>query len=337
MTVVVLAGDMNRRRFLAMAGGGIGAVAGGVAVDNVLLGYGTVSGTNLHEQDLAAKVDERLGPVEGRVLDVAGASVELATDGVAVGEDTLSWEASSEDVDRVERDHGLPRGALAELVADVPDLWTGAHSVAARSVEGFFDRAADAETSAHTVAALRGPRISEVEPAVVERFAGVDPSDPREIADGLVDGFREHTFYDAPRYAAGAIEDNVLRRRVDLRDAFESPTDFRAMLAGENSGSFCYDFVFRSMEAFHAVPAPDQTVPVVAAYVRDARHKHAYTGLATVLRDDDGPTLLVTFLDYTPTTTAHSFGLTRTVGDDPDAYTERHRATDVYWNRRTDV
>lgn len=328
---------MKRRRFLTAAGGGIGAVTGGVAIDNVLLGYGTVTGTNLLEQDLAVKIDERLGPVEGRVLEFAGTSVELAADVIAVGEDTLSWDASSEDVDRVERDHSLPRGALAELVAEVPDLWAGAHSVEALSVDGFFDRATGAETSAHTVAALRGPRVRDVEPAVVERFADVDPSDPEQIAYGLVEAFREHTFYDAPRYAAGAIEDNVLRGRVDLRDAFESPTDFRAMVQGENNGSFCYDFVFRSLEAFHAVPAPDQTVPVVAAYVRDARHKHAYTGLATVLRDDDGPTLLLTFLDYTPTTTAHSVGLTRAVGDDPDAYNSRHRATDVYWDRRTDV
>lgn len=337
MPVVAQAGAMQRRRFLAMAGGAVGAVTGGVAIDNVLLGYGTVTGTNLLEQDLSAKTDERLGPVEGRVVDLDGTSVELATDAIAVGQDALSWDASGEDVDRVERDHALPRGALAELVADVPDLRAGAHSVEALPLEGFFDRASGVETSAHTVAALRGPRVAHVDPAVVERFAGVDPSDPPEIAYGLVDAFREHTFYDAPRYAAGAVEDNVLRRRVDLRGAFESPTDFRAMMDGENSGSFCYDFVFRSMEAFHAVPAPDQTVPVVGAYVRDERHKHAYTGLATVVREGDGPTLLVTFLDYTPTTTAHSFGLTRAVGDDPDAYTARRRATDVYWNRRTDV
>ena len=326
---------MRRRRFLGLAGG--------VAVNNVLLGYGTVSGTNLTEQDLTAKANERLGPVEGRAVDLNGKTVELADDAVLAGEDALEWSATREEVTGFARTHGLPRDALAELVADVPRLREGGHTVTPTTVTEFFDRAPMAETRPHTVGALRGPRIRDVDPALVERFTGVDPADPESIADGLVDAFREHTFYDAPRYVAGAIEDNVFRRRVDLRGAFASPTAFRAMLDGENNGSFRYDFVYRSIEAFHAVPAPDQTVPVVGAYVRDARHKHAYTGLATVIREENGGdadgdpnlTLLLTFLDYTPTTTAHSFGMTRAVGDDPNAYTSDHRTTGIFWNRRT--
>lgn len=334
---------MRRRRFLGLAGGGALSLVGGVAVNNALLGYGTVFGTNLTEQDLAAKANERLGPIEGRAVELDGKTVELADDAVLAGGDSLEWSATREEVTGFAREHGLPRKELAELVADVPRLRGADHAVTPTTGTEFFDRAPMAETRPHTVGALRGPRVRDVDPALVERFTGVDPADPEAVAYGLVDSFREHTFYDAPRYVAGAIEDNIFRKTVDLRGAFASSTGFRAMLDGENNGSFCYDFVYRSIEAFHAVRAPDQTVPVVGAYVRDARHKHAYTGLATVVRedsggDDDGDpnlTLLLTFLDYTPTTTAHSFGMTRAVGDDPNAYTSGHRTTGIFWNRRT--
>lgn len=306
-------------------------------MDNVLLGYGTVSGTNVTEQDLDSTANEHLGPADGRTLEFDGTRVEIHPDGLSAGDDRLSWSAAADDVERVERDHGIRDGALAQLVADVPTIREEAHTVESLEAGAFFERAAGAETRPATVEALRAPQIRDVSPAIVEAFAGVDPADTRAVAYGLVDAFREHTFYDAPRYVAGAIEDNVLRRTVDLRGPFDSPTGFETMLEEENAGFFCYDFAYRSMEAFHAVPASDQTIPVLAAYVRDTRHKHAYTGLATVIRDAGELTLLLTFLDYTPTTSAHSFGVTRVVGDDPNAYTTGHRATDIVWNRRTYV
>jgi hypothetical protein len=324
---------MRRRRFLALAGGGTLALAGGVAVDNVLLGYGPVTGTNLLEQDVESLANERLGPLEGRPLDVGETTLSLRADGLSVAGETLPWTTSWATLRRAEREHGLPDGALVQLATDVPALWDGDHAVEPLGLEAFFERVADAEPRPYTVAALRGPRVRDVAPSLVEAFADVDPADPREVAYGLVDGFRGHTFFDVPRYVAGAVEDNVLRGRADLRGPFESPTDFRAMLDGENAGAFCYELSNLAIEAFHAVSAPEQAVPVVGAYVRDARHKHVFTGLATVL--SEGPTLALTFLDYTPTTAAHSFGVTPAIGDDPNAYTARHRATDVLWNRRT--
>jgi hypothetical protein len=332
---------MRRRRFLGLAGGSALAVSGGVAVDNVLLGYGTLTGTNLQDQDLESKLNERLGPVDGRSLDVDGTAVTLDDHELRVGDESLPWSASRDEVEAVEDDHGLPDGALVELVADVPALRNRDHDVEAVAADRFFDLAAesvgDGVARPYTIGALRGPRVRDVSPDLVERFVGAAPTDPEAVADDLVDAFREHTFYDAPRYVAGSIEDNVLLGTVDLRKPFDSPTGFEALLDGENHGFFCYDFAYRSIEAFHAVPAPAQTVPVVGAYVVDSRHKHVYTGLATVTRDAerDRPTLLVTFLDYTPTTAGHSFGVTAVVGDDPDGYTGRHRATDVYWNHRT--
>lgn len=328
---------MRRRRFLTAAGGSALALTGGVGVKNLLLGYGVIEGTNLHEQDLEAKANERLGPIRGRTLNVDDTTIELRTESLRVGDESLSWAADDETVRRHERDHGLAAGSLTQLLDDVPVLWRNDHRVEAVSAEAFFERAVDAtrrgRTDPYTVAALRGPRIREVPRTRIEEFVGVDAADPERIAYGLVDAFREHTFYDGPRYVAGAIEDNVLRGTLDLREPFDSSTSFETMLDGDNAGAFCYDFAYRSMEAFHAVAASEQTAPVVAAYVRDARHKHAYTGLATVL--SEGPTLLLTFLDYTPTTAAHSFGVTRILGDDPNAYTNRHRTTDVFWNHGT--
>ena len=329
---------MRRRRFLGLAGGGAAALVGGVAVDNVMLGYGTVSGTNLTEQDVGAKANERLGPVEGRTLQLDGTTVGIHDDRLDVGDDSLSWAADADDIEQVEQDHDIEFGTLVELVDDIPTLWAENHVVEPVKAKAFFDRAAKAETRSVTVEALRGPLIRDVSAEIVEEFSGVDPANPRKLAYGFVDAFREHTFYDAPRYVAGAIEDNVLRKTVELREPFDQPTDFETLLEGENSGFFCYDFVYRSLEAFHAVPAADQTIPVVGAYVRDSRHKHAYTGLATVTRENDGQlTLLLTFLDYTPTTTAHSFGVTRLIGDDPNAYTDGHRTTDMFWNKPTHI
>lgn len=331
---------MRRRRFLSVVGGGAAAVAGGKAVDNVLLGYGRVSGTNLVEQDLESEINERLGPVDDRTIEVTGTAVELRSGALRVVDEDLPWSTARRELERVERDHGLPGGALVELAADVPALRAHEHAVEPLGLEAFFQRAAASVTRPYAVAALRGPRVRDVSPTVVEAFTGVDPADPHAVADALVDAFREHTFYDAPRYAAGSIEENVLLGAADLRTPFDSPSDFRTMLDGENRGIFCYDFAYRSIEAFHAVSADEQTVPVVGAYVRDARHKHAYTGLATVVRDENGrertghPTLLVTFLDYTPTTAAHDFGVTP-LAEDPDAYGTGHRTTDIYWNRRT--
>jgi len=332
------AGDprtMRRRRFLSVAGRGAAALTGAVAADNLLLGYDPVTGTNLREQDVTALAAERLGPHDGRALDVGGTAVEPRPDALVVGEERLPWDADRRTVADTERRHGLPAGSLHRLVADVPALRDGTPDVEACDLASFFERASEARTRPRTVAALRGPGVRAVSPSLVERFAGVDPVDTRALTYALVDAFRAHTDYDAPRYAAGALEDNVLRRRVNLRDAFASPTGFRAMLEGDNDGVFCYHLADRAIEAFHAVPAPDQSVPVLAAYVRDSRHKHVYTGLATVVRGD-GLTVLVTFLDYTPTVLADASRVARHL-DDPNAFNRRHRATNIYWDHETET
>lgn len=324
---------MHRRRFLALLGGGTAAASAGVGANNLLLGYGRVTGTNIVEQPLDPIVNQRLGPETGRKLRIDGVDIEIGSEGIAVDETRLGWSAEASDITSIEHEYGLPPGTVRELLDDVPAVRREEHRLEAYTRAEFFDIVADAETHAATVTALRGPVFEGADSDLVERFTGESAQNPEAVVSGLVDGFREHTFYDAPRYAAGAIDDNALGGRGDLRDPFDSPADFEALLGGENDGVFCYDLSFRAIEALHAAPAFEQTVPVAAFHVGDLRHKHAYTGIATVLKGDDRPTLAVTFVDYTTTTAARDFGLRRLRGDDPNAYNEWHRATRAFWNR----
>ncbi|MFB9806563.1 hypothetical protein ACFFQF_15420 [Haladaptatus pallidirubidus] len=115
---------------------------------------------------------------------------------------------------------------------------------------------------------------------MIESFTGKSPKQPKAVLEGLVDGFRDDTYYDIPRYLAGSVEDNILFGSVDLREHFRTPTEYSAMKAGETAGMFCYEFTWRSVEALHSVPAHEQDVPVMGAKVYDERHKHVYTGVA---------------------------------------------------------
>lgn len=324
---------MYRRRFLAAAGGGVGAVASGVAVDNVLVGYGRLTGTNVVDQDLRPLVDERLDPADGRTLDVDGVEIRLRPDAIDVEGETVPWSAPRDDLATVEDEQGLADGVLVALRDDLGNLRVGRYGLEPMELDAFLDRAASREVRPSTVEALRGPAFGTAPAEVVREFTGAPPDDVEALVEGLVAGFREHAFYDAPRYTAGAIEDNVLRGAVDLREPFESPADFEAIREGDSHGLFCYDLSFRAIESLHAVPASEQSHPVVAFHVGDRRHKHAYTGLATVLAGAVRPTLALTFLDYTSTTMYHDFGLAWARGDDPGAYDTWHRTTGIFWNQ----
>ena len=90
----------------------------------------------------------------------------------------------------------------------------------------------------------------------------------------------------------------------------------------------------------------------MGAVVTDARHKHVYTGLATVVREGAyggdggaggggsggeraGGDLVVpmTFLDYMHSTQYDDLHLRGVLGEGVNAYDRRHRTDDVYWNR----
>ena len=326
---------MNRREALKALGGGAVALGTGKAVDNVLIGYGDLTGTNLLEQDLAAVADEHFGPSERydraigdhRVLHQQETLFVVRDDAVV---DTLSVpNGDPEEAVAMDERYGL-NGALHALLNDIRALRDGSYRFEFHTFDAFFERVASGTPRPYAADVLRGPRAGD--PETVESFAGAPPNDPKGVLAGLVEAFRDHTDYDVPRYVAGSITDNVLLKAVRLRKYFRDPVDFDSLAAQQHAGMFCYEFTHRSMEAAHAVPAFAQSPPVVTAKVRDYRHKHVYTGVASVLRDDDGLVIPMTFVDYTHTTLYDDFALTGVLGEGFEAYGERHRADEIFWH-----
>ncbi|WP_439026601.1 hypothetical protein [Haloarchaeobius sp. DT45] len=338
---------LSRRRLLAGVGG-LGALGAGKAVDNIFLGYGVLMGTNLLTQDTAELAGERLGPtpfettVADRRLAVEGGQVlvggEDASDDL---EPVTALAASPADAAAIDDEYGFP-GVVEELVRDDPPLAATLGETNASDVEGlrfefhqyeaFFERVRNADARPFSVMRLRGDRYHPIGTETVRTFTQSDPSDPKAVIEGLVGGFREYSGYDIPRYTAGSLEDNVLMGHGDLRRHFESPTSFEALLDGRNTGLFCYEFVHRSIEALHAVPAHEQTVPVFGGVVTDDRHKHAYTVVGSVVREDDGLVVPVTFVDYTHSTLYDDLYVRGLLGRGLRAYDDRHRAGEIYWN-----
>lgn len=322
---------LSRRRLL-FGGGAALTIGGGKALHNVALGYGQLGrGTNLREQPLSPLVTERLS------LDfeesIAGTKVRLDGSTIAVGSDgdRLSLaEDDRSDAAALDRAVGL-NGRLEGLFVDISTFRADQYTFEFHQPEAFFERVGDAQFRPGLATAIRSNRDRTTDPAVIERFADADPSDTAALVEGLVEGFREHTSYDVPRYLAGSIEDNVIFGTHDVRQYFEEDVDFESLLEADGTGIFCWELVFRSMEALHAVPASDQTVPVAACYVSDSRHKHAFTGVLSVIRVDGELRLPMTFLDYTHTTLYDDLHATAVLGEGLAAYNTGHRATDIYW------
>ncbi|WIV66751.1 hypothetical protein [Natrialbaceae archaeon AArc-T1-2] len=328
--------DLTRRQLLAGAVGGGAAVGGGRAIYNVFLGYDRFTGTNLLRQDLDPLVLEYLQP-SGEGATVDGYRIEADGDDVTVHDgDTrvATLDPSTDDpasAAAVDDELGLADGPLEEVIADLGALEAGDVRFVYDNYPGFFELVESGDDRPYTVAGLRGRRSAE--PDLIGELTGADPRDPKAVAEGLAETFREHTNYDVPRYVAGSIEDNVLLGRYDLRRYFESPTDFESMVEGRDSGLFCYDLTRRSVEALQATPAPEQTTPVFAGFVRNARHKHVYTVVASAIRDNGELVIPVTFLDYTHSTLYDDFRLRRILGEGLDAYDDGHRATEIAWYR----
>ncbi|MFP9192337.1 hypothetical protein [Natronosalvus vescus] len=349
--------DLTRRQLLAGIVGGGAVVGGGRATYNVFLGYDRFTGTNLKRQDLDPLVAQRLRPSDADIATVDGHRLAYSSGVVSTTPETENDDGATvsivddpADAAALDDELGLEDAPLEQLVADLGaidalELGTGEPGELDESNEpgetrevrftyhsypDFFAFVDAHETRPYTVNALRGYKTAD--PALIEAFADADPADPKAVAEGLVDGFREHTSYDIPRYVAGSIEDNVLFRTRDLRQYFETPTDFDAILADEDTGLFCYELTRRSVEALQAVSALEQTTPVFGGFVKNTRHKHVYTILASVVRDEYGGLVVpVTFLDYTHTTLYDDLRIRRLTGEGLDAYDSRHRATSVAW------
>jgi len=316
---------------MLLGGASLGLVGAGRAVYNTILGYGQFGmGTNLKEQDLAPIAAERLGPTYHE--SVGGIDVRLDGDVITVsGDERLdlgadNWAAAAE----LDSAFGLG-GRLEALFSDVSAIRSSAYAFEFHDPTAFFDRLEGAETRPEAVTAVRSNRDRIVDPAVVERFADADPADPAAVLRGLVDGFREHTSYDTPRYLAGSIEDNVIFGASDLRQHFEDDVGFGALLEGDETGIFCWELVYRSIEALQAVSADRQSAPIAACYVSDRRHKHAYTGLVSAIAENGELRFPMTFVDYTYSTLYDDFAVRGLFGEGLDAYDDSHRASEMYW------
>jgi hypothetical protein len=232
----------------------------------------------------------------------------------------------------VDAEFDLPDGPLEQLVSDLPTAIDGDVSFEFAGYDAFFDRLESAETRPFAVEAFRNPRWRGIDPAVVEGFTGVDPGDTRAVVEGLAEGFREHTYYDAARYLAGSIDDHLLFGAADRRRYFASPTSFEALERGEDSGLFCWDFTHRSVEALQAVPARRQTVPTFGWEIYDRRLGHVYTAIGSVYRAADELVVPMTFVDYARSTRNDDLHVRWLLGEGIDAYDHRHRATRVLWH-----
>lgn len=333
----VEAGDLGRREFLSAIAGGTAVVGGAKAVDNVLIGYGTLTGTNLVGQaeggELDAIVDDGFKPRPSAIavgdyrIDVQPRASAVRVTGPG-GPETFPMTASGV-AGAAAFDEARNLGGILEgLVRDLAAVTAGQHTFEFYDVAGFFERVRAAETRAVATGAVRGWPAAD--PSVVERFTDADPADPEAVLQGLIAGFREHTSYDTARYLAGSIQDNVLFGTADLRAYFRESVTLPALLEGEQQGLFCYEFTDRSIEALHAVPAHEQTVPVVGGRIWDKRHKHVYTAVASLIRDPD-LRVPITFVDYTHTTLYDDLNLRGLLGEGFEAFNERHRATVSHW------
>jgi hypothetical protein len=327
--------SVGRRTWLKRLGVAAVGLGAAKAADNVVVGYGVLTGTNLTEQSMASLVSAPFA-WNDREAAVPGGRLELTDGGdrlTVAGSGRRSFAVADTAPDEAREAAsavGVDPDAAVAAVADLRAFRDGAVRYEPVPFGSFADAVAEGSVRRATTGLLR-PILRGTDPAVVADLVGTHPSDPVAFAPALATAFREHTYYDVPRYAVGAVEDNVLLGAVDLRRFFESPTSFEALASGENSGLFCYEFTFRSVQGFHAPSTRVQDPPVAAGKVSDTRHKHVYTALATVTRRDGDLVVPMTFLDYTHTTLYDDLNLRGVLGEGLNGYTSRHRATGMRW------
>ena len=323
--------DMDRRDFLKLLGvGGVG-VGSYKAVDNVLLGYGT----NLKNQDLSKLASDGLSVASDYSVYVNGYTVSVDGWDVAVGDgsetlDSLSYlTASREEAMVLDSRYGL-EGVVEEIVTDAPRIGDDEYTFEFHNFEDFFDRISSAKTCPFTTDLLRGFGSADRED--VAEFVDASPENPKRVLESMESSFVEKSSYDLPRYIAGSITDNIFFKRIRLRPYFEGDVGYESLNSDSPTRMFCYEYVYRSIEALHSVPAHRQEHPVVGFGVHDSRHKHYYTGVASVVEKDGELVIPVTFVDYTRTTLYQDLRLSGILGSSLNAYDSDHRATRIDWD-----
>lgn len=322
--------DIGRRGAIKLFGGGLLTAGSAKAVYNVILGYGV----NLMNQDLQSIASRSLLPAV-RSVDVRGGEVYAGKNELSIRSaegDYLVSVGFDESVRRAretEERLGL-EPALTQLHTDVPDLRDRDYEMRFMEFGDFFRYLEEKGSRAYTVGFLRDGYWG-VDPGVVREFSGVHPGNSRRLLDALVQGFRKKTSYDVPRYVAGSVTDNVLMRVVRLRPYFRHDVDYDSLVSEGDTKLFCYEYVDRSVEALHSVPAWRQDPAVFGGSVLDRRHKHAYTAVGSVVRGSSGLEVPVTFVDYTRTTLYNDLALSGLLGSGVNAYDSHHRASRIDW------
>lgn len=328
-------GRLGRRAWLKRAGAATAGVGAAVAGNNVVLGYGVVSGTNLTEQSIGDIASEpflelpREAPVPGGRLRIDRGGDRLSVRGDGVRRLPLA-----------ETTPALAREAAAAVAVDPDTVETAVADVLAlrrgdvrwEPVEFDAFRGTVAEGTPRPVATgLLRAGYTDGDPETVAAFTGADPTDPVATAYALAGAFRETTYYDVPRYVAGAIQFNVLLDTVEIRKYLRSDTSFEALVEGRTDGMFCQELTHRSIEAFHAPSVLAQSPPVASVIAFDPRHRHNYTAVASVTRRDGELVAPIAFLDYTHSTLYDDLNLRGVLGEGLEAYNSRHRARELAW------
>lgn len=325
---------MKRRRFLGLLGGGAATVGAGKAIHNAVIGYGKLTGTNLTEQDLIA-VSSQPFPQPSDISVQSDATVthtdtEMMVETQSTYKYPYNQETSVSDFPPTLSKSEKER--LSATHSDLHDLYTQNFTFKPKSVTNFFETISN-QVNPYTVSALRGERYKSVQAETIAEFTGTSPTKTQETVTKLAQELRNQTDYDIPRYLAGSVQDNILFGAVDLREPFRSEVSFNNLVKTDDSiGMFCYEFTWRSIEALHSTPAYAQSLPVFAATVIDDRHKHVYTLIGTVYRTKNGDLKIpLTFVDYTHVVLYDDIHARSVLGEGLNAYNERHRATDIWW------
>ena len=311
---------MKRRSFLRGGMQGLLALGTAKALHNTVIGYGQFGiGDNLLTQDLTTIANTGLPSLRGEQTDISGTAIRVYRGRIRHNQNG-QWRAVNEAVpDEVQELEGI---IMAIQEQDVTYQFSG--------VDDFFTFLEGEVTSPVTVALLRQQPAAD--PAILSQFEDVDPTKTPELVNALASVFREHTRYDIPRYLAGSIDDNVLPVDGELRRPFEPTADFETLHEETDPiGLFCTEYTELAKTAFHAVPADEQSHPIFSFRVRNARHKHVYNGIGSVVIRDDRVLLPMTFVDYTDSTLVDDFRVRGLVGEQIDAYNENHRADEFHW------